>query len=129
MKYILIPVLLSVATVAAVLATGLGSGGGSPESQVIVELQPAEDSSVLRQSRLGIVLIPGWDADLRVNGVAIPRDQLNRNLDLGEIMFQPGEGRAVETLPPGNNCISATYWQLATGPEQSFVRSWCFNAS
>lgn len=129
MKYVLIPVLLSVATVAAVMASGLGSGGGSPESQVIVELQPEEESNVLRQSRLGIVLIPGWDADLRVNGVDIPRDQLNRNLDLGEIMFQPGEGRAVEALPPGNNCISATYWQLATGPEQSFVRSWCFNAN
>lgn len=129
MKYVLIPVLLSLATVAAVMASGLGPGGGSPESQVIVELHPEPESNVLRQSRVGITLVPGWEATLRVNGVDIPRDQTSRNLELGEFTFQPGTGRAVESLPPGTNCLSATYWQLATGPEESFVRSWCFNAS
>lgn len=61
--------------------------------------------------------------------MAIPQDQLDRNLELGVITFQPGPGKAIERLQGGQNCATASYWQVATGPDQTFTRSWCFSAA
>src|SRR5947209_8963012 len=39
---------------------------------------PARDTTVPRQSEIGVDLVPGWDADLRINGVDIPEDEERR---------------------------------------------------
>ena len=128
-KYGVIPALLCVVAVAIVfLATSDEGGGGSPEAQVIESLIPGDGEATLQQGEVGIDLLTGWDASLTVDGVALPDDQLDKLLDLGLITFTPGEGKAVEFWRAGQSCVTATYWQRATGPEQSFTRSWCFTA-
>ena len=129
-KLVIIPALLLVVVGAvALLVREGGDGGGSPEALVVEQLIPASESEVIGQTEVGIDLIPGWDADLTVDGIPIPRDELERNLELGVITFDPGPGKALERLQGGQNCVTATYWQVATGPDQSFTRVWCFSAA
>lgn len=127
-KLVVIPLLLIVA-VAAVLWVALddSDGGGTPESVVVEELIPGEDTNVLRQSEVGIDLLAGWDASLVVNGERIPDDELDRIVELGRITYNPGPEQSVESLLVGRNCVSATYWAVPT-PEETFTRSWCFQA-
>lgn len=129
-KLVVIPLLLLVAVGAVVtLFRRDGDSGGTPEAQVIERLIPGEGDSTIAQAAVGIDLITGWDASLTINQVPIPDDQLQKTLDLGQITFDPGEGKVIEALNgQQQNCATATYWQLATGPEQSFTRTWCFTA-
>jgi hypothetical protein len=126
-KFGVIPFLLLVAA-GGVASLVLGGGdGGSPEAQVIERLIPGEQEQVLRQAEVGIDLLTGWDATLAIEGVEIPDGQLDRIEDLGQVRFLPGPGKVFETLPEQPNvCATATYWQRATGPDQSFTRTWCF---
>lgn len=110
-------------------ATQVGGGGGNPESRVIHELIPGEDDTVLLQHRVGVLLEVGWDASLTVNGTPIPEEDLNRSLELGQIFFQPGEDKVLQSLEPGQNCATAQFWLQEHGPEESHTRTWCFNAA
>lgn len=127
-KFGVIPLLLLVAAggVASLVLAGEG-GGGSPEAQVIEGLYPQPQSQALQQAEVKIDLLTGWDATLTIDGVEIPDAQLDRVQDLGEVRFLPGPGKVFETLPEQPNvCATARYWQRATGPDQTFSRTWCF---
>jgi len=128
-KFGVIPGLLLIVLATVVVSIQLDMGSGSsPESLVIERLLPGESDKTLQQGEVGIDLLSGWTADLRINEVPIPDDELDRVTELGLITFRPGPGKAVEYLLAGQNCATATYWQIATGPEQSFTRTWCFSA-
>ncbi len=79
---------------------------------IIESLTPEPDTEVLRQSLVGIDLISGYEAELTINGIPIPPDQINilRDVDnpresaessgsfgstLNRFLYQPLEGRAV----------------------------------
>lgn len=128
-KRLVLPGLVLVMAGGVVAATLVGGGGGNPESQVIDELIPGEDDTVLLQHRVGVVLEVGWDASLVVNGTPIPEEQHDRTLELGHVFFQPGETKVLQSLQPGENCVTANFWLQASGPEESFARSWCFSAA
>ena len=100
-------------------ATNLDNG-------IIEQLEPAPDNKVLQQSTVGIDLAPGYEASLTLNGTPLPDDELTVVPQLSQYRYTPGAGKTFETLPTGNNCIVATYWQTALGPTQSSTRSWCF---
>ena len=100
-----------------------------PAEGIIENLVPAEGSEVLQQGRFGIDLAPGWEATLVVNDIQIPDDQLTRVPELNQVFFVPGEGQVITTLPPGSNCISARFWPSERGPEDSQVRTWCFDVT
>ena len=128
-KFGVIPALLAVVVVAVwYLATRSSGSDGSPEAQVIEALVPGEAEATLQQGEVGIDLLTGWDASLTVDGIALPEGELDKLEDLGIVTYTPGPGKAVEFWRAGQNCVSATFWQRATGPEQSFQRSWCFTA-
>lgn len=123
---IVVGVLLAIALAAVVALTRLDSGGSQANDSIIESLIPGPNDKVLQQSPVGVDLLSGWDASLLIDGRVIPDDQLTKTLELGQISFQPGPGKELEFLPPGQNCATVTYWQRATGPDQSFNRSWCF---
>lgn len=128
-KFLVIPLLLAIAA-GGVTALALSDDGvgGSPEDQVIESLHPGDGDQTLRQGEVGIDLITGWDASLSIDAIPIPDDQLDKVVDLGQVTFRPGAGKVLPYLQAGQNCATATYWQRATGPEQSFTRTWCFSA-
>lgn len=128
-KFGVIPALLAlVAVVVVFLVVGDDGNGGTPQDQVIEALIPGEQEATLQQGEVGIDLLAGWDASLVVDGVDIPDDQLDKLTDLGIVTYTPGQGKAVEFWRAGQSCVTATYWQLATGPETSFEIAWCFTA-
>lgn len=109
------------------------------------QLIPAPDSKVLRQEQVGVDLSAGFSAELEINGVPIPPDQINvlrsdRNptesnattstfgRTLNRFIYQPLDGRAVPELKADENCVVATFWPLADPTNISEVR-WCFTAA
>ena len=142
------PLLLTLGICGVILGFALSSQGSSDirvEGNPIIEsLLPEPDSEVLRQSFVGIDLISGYEAELTINGVPIPPDEINvlRDLEnpresaetsgsfgstLNRFLYQPLEGRAVPELLGDRNCVSAVYWPLSD-PEKRQRIDWCFTA-
>ena len=80
------PLLLTMGICGVILGFALSSQGSSDirvEGNPIIEsLLPEPDSEVLRQSFVGIDLISGYEAELTINGVPIPPDEINVLRDL-----------------------------------------------
>lgn len=111
----------------------------------IESLTPLPESEVLRQSQVGIDLVAGFTAELVINGVPIPPDQVNilRNPDnpdesastqggfdttINRFLYQPLEGRAVPELKGDENCVVATFWPVADPTDIDSVE-WCFTVA
>lgn len=97
------------------------------DDAVVERLIPRRNAQVPQQSTVGIDLVTGWDGVLVVEGVEIPADQLVRTPEIGLVEFTPGEGRAVEELAAGQNCVTAVIWSLRDGrgvADRSIP--WCF---
>ncbi len=132
------PALLIVGLVAGVVALATatsppsGDGARSPllQSDIspVEELIPAEDAQILRQDRVGVDLVPGWYAELTINGVPIPEEEINSTASLGRYFFQAREGRAIEELRADRNCATATMHPFAD-PETVERVTWCFSAT
>ncbi|HJM28167.1 MAG: hypothetical protein QF596_06240 [Acidimicrobiales bacterium] len=142
------PLMVTVGIVGVILGFALSSQDSTDirveGNPVIESLLPEPGSEVLRQSFVGIDLISGYEAELVINGVPIPPDQINvlRDADnpresaqtsgsfgstLNRFLYQPLEGRAVPELLGGRNCVSAVYWPLSD-PEKRETIEWCFTA-
>lgn len=129
----------------ALLLTNRGSKDIRVEGNPIIEaLVPEADSEVLRQSTVGIDLISGYEAELTINGIPIPPDQINvlRDVEnplesattggsfgstLNRFVFQPLNGRAVPELLGGKNCVVAEFWPLSDPSDRKKIE-WCFTA-
>ena len=86
----------------------------------VERLIPADGSpAALRQAEIGIDLELGWTAVLTINGVRIPEDEYRQNGPEGEIYFTPGQGRAIEELPPGDVAVTATIWRPIDGQTET----------
>ena len=120
--------------------------GGDDQGDVIVnanpgieQLIPAPGSEVLRQEQVGVDLAAGYSAELEINGVPIPPDEVNVlrsdiepsesnattgtfGTTLNRFVYQPLEGRAVPELKADENCVVATFWPLADPTDISEVR-------
>jgi hypothetical protein len=94
---------------------------GEPESATLTDaaveqLIPANDTpTALRQAEIGIVLVPGWDADLVINGIDIPEDEERQNGPPNQVSFSPGKGKVIESLPPGVVQVTAVIWRPVDG--------------
>jgi hypothetical protein len=81
----------------------------------VEQLVPGRDTTALRQSEIGIDLAPGWDADLRINGIDIPEDEERIVPGLNQVFFTPGKGKIIESLEAGNVSVTAIVWRPAQG--------------
>ena len=126
--------LLAAAAIAlgvGIAVTDLNKADDTPSSEVVERFIPNPDDEVLRQAELGIDLAIGYEGTLAVNGVEIPEDELRRVEPENQVFFTPGEGKAVERLTAGRNCVTATVWRSAEGDNTPNKRdiSWCFEAT
>lgn len=111
----------------------------------IDRLIPSPNSEVLRQTQIGIDLAPGFEAELIINDVPIPPDQINVlrsgedpdlsnevagafSTTLNQFLYQPLRGRAVPQLNSDLNCVVATFWPIAD-PTNIETVEWCFTVS
>jgi len=93
----------------------------------IEALMPPPGSKIVHQDEIGIDLAPGFEALLTLNGVPIPEDELLIVPQLNLVTFKEGAGKETVLLQGQQNCLTATYWRSATGPNQSTTRTWCFS--
>jgi hypothetical protein len=129
----IIAVLLVVAAGSALMVTRLPQGSEQPASDIIRSISPGANEKIPQQGQIKIELLAGWAGRLQVDQRTIPDNQINRAEDPTvashqQLLFQPGPGKALAYFPAGQNCATLTYWQVRTGPDQSFTRSWCFTA-
>jgi hypothetical protein len=129
----IIAALLVIAAGSAVMLTRLPQGAEQASSDIVRSVSPGPNEKIPQQGQIKIELMAGWAGRLTVDQRAIPDTQLNRAQDPSvashqQLLFQPGSGKALEYFPAGQNCATLTYWQLRTGPEQSFTKNWCFTA-
>lgn len=112
---------------------GIDDGGEDPVLQggdraVVENLIPRRNAQVPQQSTVGIDLVTGWDGTLIVDGVEIPRPQLQLTPEIGLIEFTPSDGAAVEQLESGENCVTAVIWKVADGRGvDDRTIPWCFD--
>lgn len=125
-KIVLVALVLVAAGGIYAVARSAGSGSSGIDNPAIERLIPSQGEKIFQQNPIGIDLASGYDAELALNGVPIPDDELNRTPQIELIEFQPGEGKAVERYQSGQNCVLATYWRLETGRQQTSSISWCF---
>lgn len=97
----------------------------------VEQLIPPRNSEILRQDVTGVDLRPGWTGVLIVNGVEIPEDQLYLdNLEsLGQVLFTPGDDKAVERYLAGENCVTAVVWRVEESRADARNTDWCFNVT
>ena len=93
------------------------------------ELIPPRSAEVLSQETVGIDLAPGYDAQLTINGVVIPSEQIRHQRNLNLFTFRPDRGKVIERLRAEQNCALVTYWRQEAGPAEADTISWCFTAS
>ncbi|MDQ2649385.1 MAG: hypothetical protein M3Z03_07515 [Actinomycetota bacterium] len=97
---------------------------------VVERLIPFSGASILRQQELGVDLAPGYEGTLFINGIEIPADEQRRVPEQNAVYFTPGEGKTVEELQAGPNCVVAVAWKSSTGrgvADEPF--RWCFDAT
>lgn len=126
-------VVLAVAiTLFAIAVRSLGDGGDDPvlrggDAAIVENLIPRRDAQVPQQSNVGIDLVTGWAGTLVIDGVEIPGDELQVTPEIGLIEFTPGDGKAVEALDAGQNCVSAVIWKVSDGRGVADrTIPWCF---
>jgi hypothetical protein len=128
-KRLVLPLLVVAMGVAIYAATQITDGRQVPETPGIARLVPGPGDKVLLQNRVGVVVDPGWDASVVVNGTPIPASQIDEPLNPGEVLYQPSPGKVIEQLLPDQNCVTVQVWRQADGPQGANTRSWCFRAS
>ena len=121
----------AIALAVGIAVTDTSDPDDATQSEFVEHLIPQRDAEVLRQAELGIDLAPGFDGTLAVNGVAIPVEDQRRVPEQNQVFFTPGDGKAVEQLQAGRNCVTATVWEAADGPGTPKDRTveWCFEAT
>jgi hypothetical protein len=127
-----IAALLAVVALAVIGLNRLESAPSPPTDQAIRSITPGPNEQIPQQGQVRVVLDAGFAGRLSIDQRDIPDDQISRSDEMvkthEQLIFQPGPGKALEYFPPGQNCAKLTYWPISTGPEQSWVRTWCFTA-
>jgi len=101
---------------------------GRPD--LVEHVFPPDGSSVLRQVEIGIDLAPGYEGRITVNGIEIPEDELRIVPEQNQVFFMPGPDRVIETLPPGETCVSAVAWESRAGRGHADATfRWCFDVT
>lgn len=109
-----------------VLSKKASEGSGTLNNSAIERLIPTSGAKVLQQDIIGIDLAPGYEGTIALNGKPLPLDQVNVVPPLNQITYKPGPDKIYESLPPGENCLTATYWMSSKGPNQATRQTWCF---
>ncbi|MDQ1397960.1 MAG: hypothetical protein QOG64_3219 [Acidimicrobiaceae bacterium] len=113
------------------LGYGFSSGRDATKPPVFTDsavegTYPKDGDFELRQFRIGIDLASGYTAELRLDNVPIPKDQVEVVVGLDQYFYQPGPGTATGALAPGRHCASATIVKVTDPNDTGHPFAWCF---
>jgi hypothetical protein len=115
-----------------------GGSEGCTTPDAIVRVSPDCNESVLGQAPIEVEVENGYRAELQINGVQIPSDELQTNVGGDDVgvgvsptvyRFLPGEGKTVESLDPNVNVVVVSYYPINRGIEEARDFQWTFRAA
>jgi hypothetical protein len=132
LRRIVISVILAVSVAAFLMAFASGQDPKVPRriDPAVERTEPEQGALALRQSRIGVDLVPGYTAQLSIDGVAIPDDQVEKVVGLDEYWYTPGPGTETGQLAPGRHCASVVLTKRTSAgapPEVTPAKAWCFS--
>lgn len=80
----------------------------------------------LRQVAIVADLAPGYTGYLLVDGVEVPRDDVQFVDALNTLTLRPRAGSDYETLSPGPHCVTVVYHRIGEPESESDSYRWCF---
>src|SRR3954469_183417 len=92
--------------------------------------EPEPGALALRQSRIGVDILPGFTAELSIDGVIIPDDQIEKVRGLDQYWSTPGPGTETGQLAPGRHCAAVKLTKVGENgapPETGTAKAWCFS--
>ena len=123
----------ALALAAALFGTAVVVYLGNPRTTdlpvAIQEVSPVAQSTALLQSDVVVDLAAGYTAEIDINGVPIPEDEITEVLALNQLRFSPGAGQTLERLFTEQNCVRVNYWLIVQGPQSAQTYTWCFDAN
>ncbi len=110
----------------AVGAIVLAPSGDLAELPAAVErFSPADGAIVQRQTALDIQLAPGYALELVVDGIAIPRGNMDITEATGRHVFRPEPWKAIPEWTPGFHVVEITFDRTSGLPDPGSLR-WSF---
>ncbi len=99
----------------------------TPDRPPAVEgVYPAGGNLDLRQVSIVADLAPGYTGYLLVDGVEVPRDDVQFVDALNTLTLRPLPGSDFEALRPGPHCVTAVYHRIGEPETESNNYRWCF---
>lgn len=126
-RYRIILALLGLA-LATVVVGAIGfapSGTPAVVPDAIEGFSPADGSTVLRQIAIELDFPVDYEIALRVDGIAIPADEIEFTAATGRYTWRPGPGKTVSELAPGIHTVRVR-WDRTLGLPDPGEYQWSF---
>ncbi len=125
--YRVILLLLGIAFIAVVVGAVLLAPEGAPSQlpSAVNRIEPGNGELVFGQPSVVLDLAPRYRAELVIDGVAIPADEVVWTAATGLHVFDPGPGRAIQVWEPGFHLVEAR-WEGAPGQPDPGNVTWTF---
>ena len=115
--------LLGALTVGAVILAPSGDVTDLPGA--VERFAPADGAIVQRQTALEIVLRPGYELDLVVDGLPIPPAEMDVTEPTGRYVFRPEPWKTITEWTPGFHVVEITFDRTSGLPDPGSLR-WSF---
>ena len=115
--------LLALLAVGAVILAPSGDVTELPEA--VERFSPADGAIVQRQAALEIQLAPGYELELVVDGLLIPRAEMDITEQTGRYIFRPEAWKSIPEWLPGFHIVEITFDRSTGLPSPGSLR-WSF---
>jgi hypothetical protein len=125
--YRVILLLLGLALIAVVVGAVLFAPSGDDASYppALERIEPIDGSLMFGQPRVVVDLKSGYRAQLTIDDVVVPEDQIIWTEATGLHVFEPGPAKVVEAWSPGFHVVSAEWDRVGGLPDQGMF-TWSF---
>ena len=109
------------------VATEPSAEDESPLPAAVEAVSPEPGAQNLRQTTIAADLAAGHTGYLLMDGVEVPRDDLQVVEALGQVILRPTEDSDYRVLAPGPHCATVVYRKIGERLDQSSSYRWCFS--
>jgi hypothetical protein len=119
--------------IAAVAVAGFVFAFSAPKQEAagplpaaVEAIYPASGELDLRQITISADLAPGYTGYLLIDGVEVPRDDLQIVPALNSVTLAAQPGSDYEALQPGTHCATVVYQRIVAPEVTTGQYRWCF---
>jgi hypothetical protein len=122
--------ILALGAALLVISTRQESDGPPKLPPEVEGVSPVPDAIADPQAQLSANLTDTFTGVLQFDGVEIPEDQLARIVELGQVSFDPGDGKEFSEFDAGQHSVTLVYWhQTETRETDARTFSWRFRVA